>query len=311
MYKILVSCTLLFALIGCQAPPPKSTPAPVETVVTPTIEPTTPSAAPTFTETVPQWQRTNTAAAATFAAAPSPTPKPHETFITFCDDVPGPQRVYVQDFFASARREMPDPGDAYARVCYDASKLRQLSNFNWETTLGVAYRNSNTLYMDVSARNFERSLSDPWTFSVMPHEYYHLVQMYLSSRNFGYSPTWLVEGSADYEAFRFMDKLGKYSYADPRRRKEGPAVRAFKSGSNLDALENPGARYGDTYSVGFFASEWLATMYGEDSVTKFWENLGKNGYWPSAFKTTFGLPVEEFYDKFNTWAGKDFAPIKK
>lgn len=241
--------------------------------------------------------------------AQAPVPQSHQTVIAFCDDVPKQVRANITESFATARRELPDPGNVYPMVCSDITKFT--SKYWPEGVVAYTLRPEGHPSIELYAEAFEKNLKDPYSAEIVPHEYYHLVQMSLSRENFGHAPLWLREGSAEYTAFRMLDRIGKYKYSNARTRKLGPAITAFKNGSTLRVLEGMNGRFLDTYTLGFFAVEMLAAKSGEASTTKFWTRLGTNGSWQQAFQQTFGLSVDAFYAQFDDWAKKGFEPQLK
>jgi hypothetical protein len=298
------ACVLLFAAVGCQAtatptpiPPTETAAPPTATAVPPTaaIPPTATALPPTATSLPPP------------TARPTATPKPHETLITFDDSVPGPQRVYLKDFFDMARREMGDAGDVAVFASYDISKLPK-SSYDWDNALTVSYSGGR---IAVNARNLEANLSDPESLGVMLIAYYFLVEDNLSGANSNPSPQWLIYGSANYVAYSTYDRVGKYSYSAARKLRAPYALNAVNSGSTLKVLEgDPGARRRDLSPVGFIAVEMLANIAGEASINNYWKALGKSS-WQTAFEQAFGIKVDDFYVRFDGWREKGFEPRLK
>jgi hypothetical protein len=71
-------------------------------------------------------------------------------------------------------------------------------------------------------------------------------------------------------------------------------------------MEDESARY----TLGYLASEYLAALAGEDAITeKYWTALQYIPNWPSAFKSTFGLELDEFYARFEEHRNKQFPPF--
>ena len=107
------------------------------------------------------------------------------------------------------------------------------------------------------------------------------------------SPTWLVEGSAEYASYRYVVDRGMANY-DSIRRSLGrylPREQAAPLGSVVNYLEGP------DYAVAFLAVDRLATDGGLRLLGDYFVDAG-NMDWKVAFKKHFGMEVEAFIRDF-------------
>lgn len=219
--------------------------------------------------------------------------------------VPEYQQIYIKDFVESARKEIGDAGtvdvfevDGYAPNRQDPrSAFARPSTQYGSITGGIIY---------IYTKEMEKVLGQPFYYSVMPHEYGHLRQYFLanSPSRMNSVSDWLIEGDAEYKAWRFMESRGIYSFADARNDHK---QRAIKFPIGLVQLESPGAMQRDTYDAGFMAVDMLAFRIGDRSIDSFWRGLQESS-WQVAFEKTFGITVAQFYGDFDKWRERNFEP---
>ena len=143
-----------------------------------------------------------------------------------------------------------------------------------------------------------------WGRYTLTHEYFHVLQRQLSD---GGRAMWLVEGMADWGAgeHRVMD-----GQQTSEEQKEGYQSEITNSTPTLRSTERPNA--GWEYELGWLATDLLTADAGPDSWIAFWRQLtsteiGPHGRWASspdwrtAFQDVFGMPVADFYVRFDSW----------
>jgi hypothetical protein len=119
------------------------------------------------------------------------------------------------------------------------------------------------------------------------HEYFHQIQFALSGRNpKGLpAPDWLIEESADYEAFRLFADVFQVSEFERARAINKDRIWGLQSRlSSLDTMDHAHAE--DTsaaWTLGLEATEFLATNYGEQGIMrKYWDARSTKS-WQDAF----------------------------
>ncbi len=137
---------------------------------------------------------------------------------------------------------------------------------------------------------------------IVYHEYFHVVQGFLSEGRSGRSgvkpPLWLTEGSARY----FENAVRAADLRSARR----DQIRRWADLPTLDRLEDAGGSKatggsGDAYTVGFVAGDYLVNTYGRERLQHdFWVALATTD-WRSAFLEVFGLTVDAFYAEFEAY----------
>lgn len=140
------------------------------------------------------------------------------------------------------------------------------------------------------------------------HEAFHLVQYDLAGskarrccnqdRVSVIGPTWLMEGSADYASHRFAaEYLGRQF--ESRIASAAKASRSFAG--SLKDLETGKRLYRQRngYDIGAYATHLLVERAGPRSVSSFYGALRRTSNWKSAFKSAFGVSVDDFYAEFD------------
>ena len=127
---------------------------------------------------------------------------------------------------------------------------------------------------------------------LLAHEYFHVLQKYLSDNTTIVSPRWLVEGSAVYESMVYY--YGNYD----GYRKAAVSVGANLEGSlrDLEHFDQTDLQY--MYALGSLASEWLLEELGKTSQVDYWKALAESTTWEAAFSSAFGMTADDFYEAF-------------
>ncbi|NCG35344.1 MAG: hypothetical protein GWO78_05065 [Dehalococcoidales bacterium] len=160
------------------------------------------------------------------------------------------------------------------------------------------------------------------------HEYFHAIQsshMGVGEKRTSLKgPDWFYEGGAEYMGQIKYQKAIDTNLLKPIYGSEPNVLRdnmEDKMLSALDKLSNncPGSKLQDInyenscdilYDLGTWALAYLAQVYGKDLLLEsFYKNLTEKPNWEVAFKDTFGISLEKFYedfDKFLKLQGSDY-----
>ena len=119
------------------------------------------------------------------------------------------------------------------------------------------------------------------------HDYVHALQDQISAGNFG--PEWMAEGMAAYfeENFdevyedRIVSTLNVATWSQDSLR--DMEIRSYK---------------GFNYPVASLAIHQLVLFAGEESIFNFYSALKNSASWQEEFEESFGIAVDEFYNKF-------------
>lgn len=104
-------------------------------------------------------------------------------------------------------------------------------------------------------------------------------------------PAWMVEGSAQVIEQAFMKD--KYGRGQPTL----DGMQALAAASDLDLRKIRQARevrLAEAYDVSAFGVALLIDRYGEETVFRYWREVGETDNWFTAFQNVYGMSVEEF-----------------
>ncbi len=138
---------------------------------------------------------------------------------------------------------------------------------------------------------------------IILHEYFHTVQLFLSSGVSRTTPLWLHEGIARYWEYRAGADRG---YADFNRERRAE-IRRSRGLDPLNSFESRGGSFvvgesGEAYTLGFLAADYLENVKGADAVKRdLWVALKSATDWRTAFFTVFGISTEQFYAEFEIY----------
>ena len=124
--------------------------------------------------------------------------------------------------------------------------------------------------------------------SVLAHEYFHIAQFEIAGPARHRTPGWLTEGTATWLGQGLLGRLPTVSEAH-----------FWTTELNLATRFRPSDQ---AHALGVAALTILIERSGTDSVIDFWRNLaprkGVARSWQTAFRETFGLSSQEFYELF-------------
>ena len=124
--------------------------------------------------------------------------------------------------------------------------------------------------------------------SVLAHEYFHIMQFELAGPARHRTPGWLTEGTATWLGQGLLGRLPTVSDAQ-----------FWTTELNLATRFRPSD---PAHALGVAALTILIERSGTETVIDFWRNLaprkGVARSWQTAFRETFGLSSQEFYELF-------------
>ncbi|MGP6087731.1 peptidoglycan-binding domain-containing protein [Antarctobacter jejuensis] len=104
-------------------------------------------------------------------------------------------------------------------------------------------------------------------------------------------PAWMVEGSAQVIEQAFMKD--RYGRGQPTL----DGMQALAAASELDLRQIRLARevrVAEAYDVSAFGVALLIDRFGEETLFRYWREVGETDNWFTAFRNVYGMSVEEF-----------------
>ena len=153
----------------------------------------------------------------------------------------------------------------------------------------------------------ERKTSLESLRKITAHEMVHVLQNELAGVRGGsddYSipetgPRWLTEGIAEFLAYQAMSAADNLDYDTKRIWEFVERGRSVdKPLAELETMVGIRAARGSTYVYFLLAAELLAAHTDQSTLIHYYTLLQPGTTWQQAFKTAFGMPVEEFYEWF-------------
>ena len=267
--------------------------------------------------------------------APAPTPALPLPRIVFLDDesvLSAERRVELREHVASVVRFYAErfgvvapestlyvsPDSDAAAAVYRELTGRKVSGF--PAGIVAATPEAGILTFIIGGLHRD-SYGDSHTFAeLMAHEYYHVLQYDImrSSDNYRYrivptSPQWLSEGTATY---------GEHLYRAAQARKHflthGDCQGCLEQGyldlnlvwkftllyGGFGHLHGGPDLFGNILHYGSWAAAtaWAVDRSGDPrSHLEYWRALARTGDWSAAFRTAFGMTIDEFRDSFERY----------
>lgn len=128
------------------------------------------------------------------------------------------------------------------------------------------------------------------------HEYVHVLQAELTGGKID-GPAWLTEGFAEHMVLlykaqrRIITQRKELAWQRQQARKHPATLASLANRRNFNS--NP---YASGY--GMIAVAELENRAGLKAFKDFWSLQGKGTSWRTAFKQSFGLSIDEFYEQF-------------
>ena len=134
-------------------------------------------------------------------------------------------------------------------------------------------------------------------------EYFHNLQDRWVRTSRDVAPLWLIEGSADYFAYRLDANFGMLDQRQRRSEVINQTRGIVSPLGTMDTLKNSDAEdYLAPYMMGY-----LAGHYGEDKViSEYWHIRSTASSSSQAFEKTFGISLGDFYRQFEEYRAKEF-----
>ena len=107
-----------------------------------------------------------------------------------------------------------------------------------------------------------------------------------------------------------MDRAGILSFNDLR---PGLVTKGERVDAHLSSMEHQdgfSAAGGSKYTYSLLAAELLASYAGEASLLGYCHAAQPGATWQEAFERTFGIAVEEFYDRFEEHRAAGFPEVE-
>jgi hypothetical protein len=167
--------------------------------------------------------------------------------------------------------------------------------------------NGNVLVHEITFNRF------PWSerVRILAHELTHVLQRDLGGRRPASWENWLIEGFADWVAYKILDYLNIESFAKSRQliidsivtgraSQTLPSLTQLYSQADIETwtrtLGRPAA-----YGQGMIAVDLLVEQKGLPALIEYFLLFGKQNDRQSNFTAAFGEPLSEFDAKFNNY----------
>ena len=194
---------------------------------------------------------------------------------------------------------------------------------------GSTLENTNSsepwMQLDIYPQDWTSSRNRIRTYSVIVHEYFHVYQRSLSKSERALSdinPKWLVEGGAKvleeiYTRQYYKKDLLKADIKETKRwsikkvTKEPHLYEKHKTSPKKNGFDS--MYTGSAFMLLALVNELKKNNISEEEAfelvfREFWIQRGKNA-WPTAFKDTFGMSHDEFYEKLSKYKRKDLKKM--
>ena len=147
-----------------------------------------------------------------------------------------------------------------------------------------------------------RAAVRPMSQASVTHELAHALDDSLAAPGFDASvPRWLVEGSAEVEAYTSLDAFGFRTFEGERRQRMSDARGIATTLSTTNNTE-----VNDVYTLGFLAVDRLTQGGSLQPLRQFWSELGKGVDWETSFKHAFGATPADFEASFEDYRAENF-----
>lgn len=197
----------------------------------------------------------------------------------------------------------------------------------WIRTIGLAPctdSSGNQYFSDSISKGFfvlqavsEKAKLRPSDLQTPAHEYFHTVQAKISEgANWpSRAPSWFIEGGAYFVGISFSDLAEASTYLQSRN--EEVLQRDYQN-KNYLPLEKytyinfiVGSNYDNPYGIGCIATEYIIASVGVEKYLNIYRFLGQGKDFSTSFESAVGLPLLDFYAKFELIRGKVGMPNGK
>ena len=291
-------------------PTPALTPTAVPTATSvPTVIPT-----PTYTVT-PEPTATLTPTAvptATYTPTPRPIPVPfsyvewvvdgHQVSLDILDDLKHGAQL-MHDYAVSLG--MPEIAKTITFHVDYGPHLQYTGIYYFDSVfLNSARFDSANFRILAAAHELNHAQMDALSDLSMNTDYYDEVP--------GTGPEWLTEGVAEFLSYQALSEGAVMSYDAIR----GNVLLSRSYLSASGSLAEMGTRkdfepFGlSGYRYSMLAVEFLASLAGQSSLIDYYESLEEGTTWQDGFKNTFGMSVNDFYDRFEEHKENGFPRLE-
>jgi hypothetical protein len=179
------------------------------------------------------------------------------------------------------------------------------------------------MQLDIYPQDWTSSRNRIRTYSVIAHEYFHVYQISLSENKLSdrESPKWLTEGGAKVFEEMYVKQYYKKDLlkADIKETKRWSIKKVTKEPHLYEKHKTSNKRgMDDNYTGSAFMLLALVNELKKNNISEeeafelvfreFWIQRGKND-WPKAFKDTFEMSHDEFYERLSKYKRKDLKKI--
>lgn len=227
---------------------------------------------------------------------------PLEGTVTFYSNYQSYEAGLAAEFAAAAQRAEGRSGKSAAepdrseRIAFSARQRAV-------TTAGVAI-NGNVLVHEISLRRYSWSEQ----IRVLAHELTHVLQRDLAGRGPARWESWLVEGFADWVAYKVLDILKVESFAKSREevindiasgsQRKLPGLAQLYSQADIMTWSRTLGRYA-AYGQGMMAVDFLVEQKGLPALLDYFRSFAKTNNREKNFAAAFGQSLAEFDARFS------------
>ena len=155
---------------------------------------------------------------------------------------------------------------------------------------------------------------------IILHEYAHVLEFDLVGSQLGccpidqvpaIGPQWLVEGAAEYLSFNLF--LGDQGVIDFRFTLRGQKDAAKSVSAPLRDLETRTGLLSEdgAFILAIVAVDFAVLLKELRALVDFWQAIGDGASWQTAFESSFGLSIDDFYQEFEAFRNRGFRPAPK
>ncbi len=148
---------------------------------------------------------------------------------------------------------------------------------------------------------------------IILHEYAHVLEFDLVGSQLGCCPSdqvpligpqWLVEGSAEYLTFVFFGDQGVIEGQKNDAKSVSAPLRELETLMGLDSEFF-------AISLAAVAVDFAVSLRELSALVDFWQAIGDGASWQTAFESSFGLTIDEFYQEFEAYRSRSFRLTPK
>ena len=181
------------------------------------------------------------------------------------------------------------------------------------------------IQLDINPNDLKSSVNKIRTYSVIVHEYFHVYQRALSHNKISdsISAKWLVEGGAKVlEEIYLRQYYKKYLLKNDLKRSENWSVKKVTKEPHLYEKHKTSPQkngFDSNYAGSAFIVLALVNELKKNNISEeeafelvfreFWIQRAKQYAWRVAFKDTFGMSHDEFYERLSKYKRKDLKKI--